>query len=93
MTLAAMPSREQDRTLSAVIVARAALLVSLCALLGIMSAIAKAQTYTQGLSAVGNNGTPSTAAPSKMLIDATLFPDTDMCASNRIHQRYAIWRH
>jgi hypothetical protein len=81
MTLAAMPTREQDRALSAVIVARAILLVSLCALLGIISAITQAQTYTQGLPAVGNNNVPSTASPSKMLIDATLFPDTDMCAS------------
>jgi hypothetical protein len=81
MTLAPMTARKQDRTLSAVIVARAALVVSSCALLGIVSAIAQAQTYTQGLPAVGNNNVPSTAAPSKMLLDATLFPDTDMCAS------------
>jgi hypothetical protein len=81
MTLVAMPTGEKDRALSAAIISRAALLVSLCALPGIISVIAQAQTYTQGLPAVGNNSVPSTAAPSKMLIDATQFPDTDMCAS------------
>ena len=70
------PSLWQQR-----IVACAILLVSSCPVLATMSAIALAQTYTQGLPTVGNNGMPSTAAPSKMLMDATLFPDTDMCAS------------
>jgi len=74
----ALSLRLQTRVVS-VPVSRAALLISLCALT--LAHTSYAQTYTQGLPAVGNNSTPSTAAPSKMIIDATMFPDTDMCAS------------
>jgi hypothetical protein len=57
---------------------RAARLISLLALLVTLPHTGYAQTYTQGLPAVGNDSIPSTAAPSKMIIDATLFPDADM---------------
>jgi hypothetical protein len=50
-----------------------------CVVLGSLCSVASAQ-YTEGLPTVGNSNVPSTAAPSKMLIDATQFPGSpDMC--------------